>query len=254
MWGWSIVSAYYRWFPGDYIRDTVHLGWIEDCAYRRLIDLYQIHGRPIKNDRAYIMRAVRAQEPEQQAAVDTILAEYFTLKSDGWHQKKCDSEIEFRRDASEHAKNAANSRWKKNHQENNNDSNARAMLGQCSGYANQNQIQIHIKSKALSVSATPKPDLAAQSREVLEYLNSLTGRSFRPVDATLKPIQARIKDGYSPARLKEIALLMNEKWGADERMVEYLRPKTLYTATNCANYDGILPNGVDDAEELQSVS
>lgn len=99
----------------------------------------------------------------------------------------------------------------------------------------------------LSVSASPKPDFASQSREILEYLNSLTGRKFRPVPETLKPIQARLKQGFSVARLKEIALLKNEQWGVDEKMVEYLRPKTLYAATNCANYDGVLPNGVDDA-------
>jgi uncharacterized phage protein (TIGR02220 family) len=99
----------------------------------------------------------------------------------------------------------------------------------------------------LSVSATPKPDVASQSREILEYLNRITGRRFRPQPATLKPIQARLNQGYSVARLKEIALLRSEEWGKDEKMMQYLRPKTLYNDTNCANYDGILENGVDDA-------
>jgi len=137
------MSAYYRFFPGDYMRDTVHLGWLEDCAYRRLIDLYQIHGKPIRNDRSYILRAVRASEPEQQAAVDTVLSEFFALKVDGWHQKKCDSEIEFRHSATNHAKKAAEQRWKKTANENNKDNDARALLGHCSGYANQNQNQNH---------------------------------------------------------------------------------------------------------------
>jgi uncharacterized protein YdaU (DUF1376 family) len=139
------MTAYYRFYPGDYIRDTIHLGWLEDCAYRRLIDLYQIHSRPIRNDRAYIMRAVRANEPEQQSAVDTILSEYFELRSDGWHQKKCDTEIAFRVDAVNHAKKAAEARWKKKRNKNNEDVDARALPEQCPGYANQNQNQIKTK-------------------------------------------------------------------------------------------------------------
>jgi uncharacterized phage protein (TIGR02220 family) len=102
----------------------------------------------------------------------------------------------------------------------------------------------------LSVSPSAKPDFASQSREVLEYLNRLTGRKFRAVPETLKPIQARLKAGFSVARLKEIALLKSDEWGKDEKMAEYLRPKTLYNATNCANYDGVLPNGVDDEQTV----
>jgi uncharacterized phage protein (TIGR02220 family) len=110
-----------------------------------------------------------------------------------------------------------------------------------------------LKSKTtMSVSASQKPDFASQSREILDYLNHLTGSRFQPKPATLKPIQARLKEGYSMPRLKEVALLMHEKWATNEKMVDYLRPKTLYTATNFANYDGTLPNGVDDDDEVDS--
>lgn len=115
---------YYRFFPGDYTRDTMHLGWFEDLAYRRLIDLYCLHGKPIRNDRAYIMRAVRASEPEQQSAVDLILSEFFQLRSDGWHQKRCDAELRFRKNASENGKTGAKARWNK-------EMHATAMPPQC---------------------------------------------------------------------------------------------------------------------------
>jgi uncharacterized phage protein (TIGR02220 family) len=108
------------------------------------------------------------------------------------------------------------------------------------------------KSKALS----GKPDVAppihvngykAKAVDVLGYLNKITGAHFQPRASSLAPIEARLKEGYSAERLKEIALLKAEQWGKDEKMAEFLRPKTLYNATNCANYDGILENGVDDA-------
>jgi uncharacterized protein YdaU (DUF1376 family) len=102
--------AYYRFFTGDYMRDTMHLGWFEDLAYRRLIDLYLLHGKPLRNDRAYILRAVRASEPEQQAAVDLVLSEFFVLKADGWHQARCDAEMRWRSGISEQGKRAVKAR------------------------------------------------------------------------------------------------------------------------------------------------
>ena len=29
---------FYKHHLGDYYKDTVHLSWMEDCAYRRLLD------------------------------------------------------------------------------------------------------------------------------------------------------------------------------------------------------------------------
>lgn len=106
----------------------------------------------------------------------------------------------------------------------------------------------------LSGSASPAPDRAlqvhingyrAKALEVLEYLNKITGSHFRPAKSSLAQIEARLREGYSVERLMEIALLKADQWGKDEKMAEFLRPKTLYNSTNCANYDGTLPNGVD---------
>ena len=113
--GVSVANGYY-FFPGDYVRDTLHLGWLEDLAYRRLLDLYYSRARPIVNDRGYIMRAVRASEPEHQAAVDTILAEFFVLEVDGWHQQKADERLAIERNRSEGGKRGAEARWHKNKQ------------------------------------------------------------------------------------------------------------------------------------------
>lgn len=131
---------YYRFYPGDYLRDTIHLGWLEDCAYRRLIDLYALHSKAIPNDRSYILRAVRATEPEQQAAVDTVLAEFFTLKGAAWHQSKCDSELDYRDSISKNGKTAARERWAKK-QALAALQHANALPTQSEGNANQNQNQ-----------------------------------------------------------------------------------------------------------------
>lgn len=150
-------NAYYRFFPGDYLRDTIHLGWVEDCAYRRLIDLYQAHDGPIRNDRGYILRAVRASEPEQMTAVDTVLAEFFTLKADGWHQLRCDAEVTFRARARDHGTSAAKSRWEKLNK------SKYSMHGQSPSNANQNQNHKNIvgdtkkRSRSAKTAATALP-------------------------------------------------------------------------------------------------
>lgn len=79
-----------------------------------------------------------------------------------------------------------------------------------------------------------------EARDILAYLNKNAGKNFRAVDSTLRPIVARLKEGYTPERLREIAFYKIEQWGADEKMAEYLRPATLYNATKCAQYDGEL--------------
>lgn len=138
--------AYYRFFTGDYMRDTMHLGWYEDLAYRRLIDLYCLHGKPIRNDRAYILRAVRATEPEQQQAVDNVLSEFFQLEADGWHQRKCDAELRWRKTKSDDGKHAVQVREerKRNNRMLSDDDRP---INDRSSNQNQNQNQITPKVK-----------------------------------------------------------------------------------------------------------
>ena len=82
---------FYKHHLGDYAIATSHLTWDEDMAYTRLIRVYYQSERPIPRDQAY--RLSRATTPVQRRAVDTVLAEFFTLEDDGYHQKRCDQEL-----------------------------------------------------------------------------------------------------------------------------------------------------------------
>lgn len=112
------MPAYYCFFPGDYLRDTIHLGQLEDLAYRRLLDLYYAKGKPLPNDRAYIMRAIRASDPDLQNAADNILSEFFTLSKDGWRNEKADRELEYMHVRSDKARKAVNIRWERERSKN----------------------------------------------------------------------------------------------------------------------------------------
>jgi uncharacterized protein YdaU (DUF1376 family) len=84
---------FYKHHLGDYAAATVHLSWDEDCAYRRLMEQYYKREAPIPVDIKEACRLARAATPGQRRAVEAVLREFFSLEGDGWHQKRCDEEI-----------------------------------------------------------------------------------------------------------------------------------------------------------------
>jgi uncharacterized protein YdaU (DUF1376 family) len=84
---------HYAHHIGDYRAHTAHLTMVEDGAYRRLLDLYYLHERPLPADIALCQRLAACRSKEERAAVSAILQEYFTLEADGWHQRKADGVI-----------------------------------------------------------------------------------------------------------------------------------------------------------------
>lgn len=85
---------FYKHHLGDYAIATAHLSWDEDMAYSRLLRVYYQTEKPIPADHTQAYRIARASSAAQRKAVDVVLAEFFTLESDGYHQKRCDIEIE----------------------------------------------------------------------------------------------------------------------------------------------------------------
>lgn len=89
----GVTINFYKHHLGDYDGATAHLSWDEDMAYTRLLRAYYRRERPL-SDAAEAYRLVRASSRIQKAAVDTVLAEFFTQQADGWHNKRSDEEIE----------------------------------------------------------------------------------------------------------------------------------------------------------------
>lgn len=79
---------YYEKHLGDYARDAGHLSMLEHGAYNLLLDRYYATEKPIPIDKVY--KFAKVQSEQERDAVDAVLAEFFTLESDGYHQKRCD--------------------------------------------------------------------------------------------------------------------------------------------------------------------
>jgi uncharacterized phage protein (TIGR02220 family) len=75
------------------------------------------------------------------------------------------------------------------------------------------------------------------AKSVLAFLNEKTGKRFREVEANLKLITARLAE-FDETMLRSIIVHRVQLWAADAKMAEYLRPATLFSATNCAQYAG----------------
>ena len=85
---------FYAFHVGDYASATRHLTWDEDCAYRRLLDVYYTREEPFPDDMRAIYRLVVASTPEQRQAVEVVLHEFFVQTDAGWISPRADREID----------------------------------------------------------------------------------------------------------------------------------------------------------------
>ena len=83
-----------------------------------------------------------------------------------------------------------------------------------------------------------QPDgLASSRKEIIEYLNQKLGTAFKPNAAKNRTfINARLKEGYTVDDFKKVIDNQIANWGTNSKMVQYLRPETLFGT----KFDGYL--------------
>lgn len=235
---------------GDFIRDTVGLSLAERGAYTALLDQYYASEKPLPLDSRERYRMAGAVTKAERSAVDYVVGRYFKEQADGWHQKRADLEIEAYRERSAKARDSVGVRWSKR--------NTFVLPTNDPSNSNQNQEPVTSKEKVkgivgLAPDDAPKPpagkELRDAAKRVLDCLNRNAGRKYEPVDANINPILARMREGYTERELCAIAAVKARQWKGDERMEAYVRPKTLYNATNAAQYRAELPSNRLEATE-----
>lgn len=95
------------------------------------------------------------------------------------------------------------------------------------------------KEKEETEDMSGKPD-PIEAKEVIEHLNAATGSSYRPVESNLKLVRDRLKSGATVEQCKAVIDAKVGQWGNDPKMAEYLRPTTLFRASNFEQYLGQL--------------
>lgn len=101
---------YYQFHIGDYASHTRHLSLMEDLAFRRLLDFYYLHEKPIlQRD---VARQIGMRDQEQD--VLTVLNEFFISTDDGFVSPRADKEI---KDYKEHQAKSAWGAFLRDHKE-----------------------------------------------------------------------------------------------------------------------------------------
>jgi len=182
---------YYQFNIGDYKSHTEHLSEMEDLAYRRLLDFYYLHEKPIPNDINEISRQIRMRT--HCDCIANVLREFFVLKDDSWFSKRADEEIARMNEKSSKASRSANARWSKKTNKNNKlSSDANALRTQSEGNATQDTIHNthntrHNKEKA-TVVATPE----GVSKDVWEdFVNHRKFKKGQITDRVIEDIKTQ---------------------------------------------------------------
>ncbi|MCR4299008.1 MAG: YdaU family protein, partial [Gallionella sp.] len=87
------AKPWFAWYPADYRAKTTHLTFIEDAAYRRLLEAYYERRGPLPANLEGLYRMVASQTSEEREAVRKIAAEFFVDKGGFLHHERCDAEL-----------------------------------------------------------------------------------------------------------------------------------------------------------------
>lgn len=84
------------WFAldvGAYNKKTAHLTLLEHGVYFALMRHYYATGEPLPSEASRLQRICRAHSDEELKAISFIIASFFTLKRECFHNERCDEEI-----------------------------------------------------------------------------------------------------------------------------------------------------------------
>jgi uncharacterized phage protein (TIGR02220 family) len=94
-------------------------------------------------------------------------------------------------------------------------------------------ININIKN---SKNRAKNKEMKEEAIRILECLNNIAGREYRPVDSNLNKIIALLKTKLTYDDFETVIFFKYNEWFEDEKMNQYLRPATLFAKSNFENY------------------
>lgn len=90
------ATPWYAWYPSDYRAKTSHLSFLQDSAYRKLLDAYYDRGGLlylIGVAYSQLHRITGAQTDDEKIAVDSVVIEFFYIKDNKLCHIRADEEI-----------------------------------------------------------------------------------------------------------------------------------------------------------------
>lgn len=135
---------YYQFNIGDYASHTRYLTAMQDLIYRRLLDIYYLHEKPIPLNNPALCIGLN----ECLTDVERVLNEFFVLTDDGWINKRADQQIAEYKSKQKSASNAGkkSAEVRKANKDNANEQT----LNECS-----TDVQLNINHKPLTIKHKP---------------------------------------------------------------------------------------------------
>lgn len=136
------ANPWIRFFPSDWLAGTRGMTAAESGIYITLIAMMYERGGGVPNDPARLARLCGASNSAFRKALDTLLSEGKLTDEDGLLvNNRVVEELSYSREKQDLARQAAESRWGKKPNKNNDGSDADAKRAQSDGNAIQNQNQ-----------------------------------------------------------------------------------------------------------------
>jgi len=249
---------WYRWHIDDWASSTKveMLTMEEEGIYRRLLDrAWSMPGTALPLDFNMLSRLTKNSPIE---VVKKIIGTFFVITDQGYVNKRLLKERQESESLAEaitnRAKKGADKRWH-GKSENNQDVNAQEhaqampkhMPKQCSSNAQEHAQAMLDECTATATDTDTKnlgsleplsglPDEPPESQlvkipydEIIEYLNTRSGSKYTSAGKdTRRCIKARWNEKRTFADFKTVIDNMTAAWGTDEKMLNYLRPITLF--------------------------
>lgn len=107
------------------------------------------------------------------------------------------------------------------------------------------------KLKVETEEAKKAPSVLPEITMVIEYLNGITGKNFKPKSKNAqRHISARLKEGYTLADFKKVIDVKSAKWMGTS-MEQFMRPETLFGS----KFDGYLnESGIQNEQQSKFVT
>lgn len=195
---------YYPHNIGDFDKSTRHLNRIERSVYRDLLDVYYDTERPLTLDLNALCRKIVARSDEERTAVALVLNEFFTKTENGWHQDRCEEELERYRNnigqKSEAGKKSAAARAAKKLQALNTSSTGVGTDVEHTNHGtstNQEPITINHKPETIN----QKPDKKTYTDDFEQAWSIYPRRPGANKAEASKAWNARIKSGATPEQI-----------------------------------------------------
>ncbi|HEY9101699.1 YdaU family protein [Chitinimonas sp.] len=192
---------WYPFFVADYARDTAQLSMLEDGAYRRLLDHYYLTGQPLPTTAVQLHRICRAVQADEQAAVDAVVAQFFTLGEQGWTHQRVEAELRKNSEISKKRSSAALKRHGKL---------AQGQPAAAEQISSALQVQLPVQTQ--SQSQIPTPSLATAGASAGQPL---------PADFTPGPAQQALAHNLGLDLAAQLALFRDYYTASDERLVDW---------------------------------